>query len=197
MGALASCGAIAGILLGSAVGAGFAATMSREALDDWGWRIPFLLGPVVGIVGYFVRRHVQERAGGAPPTRADRRDLARSLAASCWRLAGLSVFNAVGFYVTFVYLVSWLQTADGIAPARALEINTFSMVVLLPIRIAAGWLSDRVGRKPALLLATILGFVAALPLLWLMHHPSARAGPARTARPGVDRRPVRRCAARR
>src|SRR5262249_57254688 len=58
MGALASSGAGAGTLFGSAVGAGFAASMSDAALDAWGWRIPFLLGLVVGIAGYFLRRHV-------------------------------------------------------------------------------------------------------------------------------------------
>src|SRR6266571_666053 len=42
MGALTTCGATGGILLGSAVGAGFAASMSDAALDAWGWRIPFL-----------------------------------------------------------------------------------------------------------------------------------------------------------
>ena len=36
--------------------------------------------------------------------------------------------------------------------------------------LATGWLSDRVGRKPLLLAALALGFVGALPLLWLMHH---------------------------
>src|SRR5262252_2288302 len=60
MGALISCGASGGILLGSAVGAGFAAGMSVTALDAWGWRIPFLLGLVVGTAGYFLRRHLQE-----------------------------------------------------------------------------------------------------------------------------------------
>ena len=93
-----------------------------------------------------------------------------------WRIvlgfAGLSVFNAVGFYVSFVYLVSWLQTADGVAPARALEINSVSMALLLPVMIAAGLLSDRVGRKPVLLLATLLGFVGAVPAFWLLNHPS-------------------------
>src|SRR5262245_23976447 len=61
MGALNACGATGGILLGSAVGAGFAASMSTEALESWGWRIPFLLGLVVGIAGYFLRRHVIEK----------------------------------------------------------------------------------------------------------------------------------------
>jgi len=45
--------------------------------------------------------------------------------------------------------------------------------------IAAGWLSDRFGRKPLLLLASLGGFLAALPLFWLLNHPSdllAQAG---------------------
>jgi MFS transporter, MHS family, proline/betaine transporter len=93
-----------------------------------------------------------------------------------WRIvvgfAGLSVFNAVGFYVSFVYLVSWLQNVDHIAPARALEINSFSMVILLLVIVAAGLLTDRFGRKPLLLLATVLCFISALPLFWLLNHPS-------------------------
>jgi MHS family proline/betaine transporter-like MFS transporter len=87
--------------------------------------------------------------------------------------AGLSVFNAVGFYVSFVYLVSWLQTADGIAPARALEINSLSMAVMLPVMVATGLLSDRFGRKPFLLFATGLAFVGAVPVFLLLNHPSA------------------------
>jgi MFS transporter, MHS family, proline/betaine transporter len=173
MGALTSCGACGGILLGSAVGAGFAATMSTEALDAWGWRIPFLLGLVVGIAGYFLRRHVQETV---PMGRRERAPIVETLH-DHWRLvlgmAGLSVFNAVGFYISFVYLVSWLQVADGIAPARALEINSFSMAVLLPVMIGTGLLTDRFGRKPFLLLATILGFVGAIPVFWLLNHHTA------------------------
>jgi MHS family proline/betaine transporter-like MFS transporter len=56
MGALGASGSTAGILLGSAVGATFAASMSTAALDAWGWRIPFLLGLLVGIAGYIFRR---------------------------------------------------------------------------------------------------------------------------------------------
>ena len=94
-----------------------------------------------------------------------------------WRavagFAGLSVYSAVSFYIGFVYLVSWLQTADGIPPSRSLEINSLSMVILLPVVIAAGWLSDRIGRKPLMVLASLGGLVAALPLFWLLNHPSA------------------------
>jgi MHS family proline/betaine transporter-like MFS transporter len=173
MGALAAGGAGGGTLLGSAVGASFAASMSNAALDAWGWRIPFLLGLVVGIAGYLLRRHVLETA---PPERRKRAPMLETLS-DHWRIvlgfAGLSMFNAVGFYVGFVYLVSWLQTADGIAPARALEINSLSMAIMLPAVIATGFLTDRVGRKPILLLACILGFVGAIPIFLLLNQPSA------------------------
>jgi MFS transporter, MHS family, proline/betaine transporter len=173
MGALTACGATAGILLGSAVGAGFAASMSTAALESWGWRIPFLLGLVVGIAGYFLRRHVLE---AAPLGRRKRAPVVETLH-DHWGVvlgfAGLSVFNAVGFYVGFVYLVSWLQSADGIPPSRALEINSLSMAIMLPVVIAAGLLSDRFGRKPLLIVACAFGFVGAIPLFLLMHHPSA------------------------
>jgi MHS family proline/betaine transporter-like MFS transporter len=86
--------------------------------------------------------------------------------------AGLSVFSAVTFYIGFVYMVSWLQTADGIPPSRSLEINTFSIVVSLPVLLAAGSLSDRVGRKPLMLLASMGGLIGGLPLFWLLNHPS-------------------------
>ena len=46
------------------------------------------------------------------------------------------------------------------------------MMVLLPAQLVSGWLSDRFGRKPVLMLSTVLGFIAALPLFWVMYHPS-------------------------
>ncbi len=173
VGAVACCGAIGGILLGSATGAILAELMPQATLERWGWRIPFLLGLVVGGAGFFLRRHVVEASplghGGHSPLVETFRSHGRLLA----RLAGLAAFNAVGFYLLFVYIVSWLQLADGIAPAHALGINTINMALMLPMMIGMGWLSDRIGRKPVLLFATIFGLVGALPLFWLMHHDNA------------------------
>jgi MFS transporter, MHS family, proline/betaine transporter len=172
MGALGASGATVGMLLGSAVGAAFAASMSTAALDAWGWRIPFLLGLVVGVAGYILRRYVLETGVVEKRTHAP---IVETLH-DHWRVvagfAGLSVYSAVTFYIGFVYLVSWLQTADGIPPSRSLEINSFSMAISLPVLIATGWLSDRIGRKPLMLLASMGGVIGALPLFWLLNHPS-------------------------
>jgi MHS family proline/betaine transporter-like MFS transporter len=172
MGAVTCCGTTLGILLGSGVGAAIAGMTTTETLDAWGWRIPFLLGLVVGIAGFILRRHVTE---AAPVERRERSPIVETLRVY-WRLvvrlAALSLFNAVSFYVMFVYVASWLQTADGISPAHALEINTISMLILLPALLVSGWLSDRFGRKPVLMLSTALAVVGALPLFWVMYHPS-------------------------
>jgi MHS family proline/betaine transporter-like MFS transporter len=169
-GAIATCGITAGTLLGSSAGALMTALLPEEALQAWGWRLPFLAGLLVGAAGYFLRRHVQE----AVPSRGARRSpLGDTWRTHKWlvaRLAGITAFSAIGFYLMFLYVVSWLQLVDGVAPARALAINTSSMVVLLMVMLAAGWLSDKVGRRLPLFTAHILALVGSLPLLWLMHH---------------------------
>jgi MHS family proline/betaine transporter-like MFS transporter len=170
IGAMACCGAVGGILLGSASGALLAETMSAEALEAWGWRIPFLVGLLVGLAGFLLRRHVHEAPKPRVKERSPLLETVRDHGPLLARLAALSVFNSVGFYLMFVYIVSWLQLVDGMAPARALAINTISMLVLLPLMVATGWAADRFGRRPVLLGATALGFLGALPFFWLMHH---------------------------
>lgn len=169
IGALGCCGAVGGILMGSATGALLASLMSEQALESWGWRIPFLLGLLVGIAGVMLRRHVHEAPRKAASRRSPLLETVRNHGPLLGRLAALSVFNSVGFYLMFVYIVSWLQFADGIAPAKALEINSISMIVLLPVMVLMGWLSDRYGRRPVMLSAAGLGLVGALPFFWLMH----------------------------
>jgi MHS family proline/betaine transporter-like MFS transporter len=173
VGALGCCGAIGGILLGSATGALLATAMSEQALEDWGWRLPFLLGLVVGLAGVVLRRHVQESPRKAT-AKSPLLDTIRNYGPLLGKLAALSVFNSVGFYLMFVYIVSWLQFADNIPPATALAINSTSMVVMLPVMVLMGWLSDRYGRRKLMLGATALGFAGALPFFWLMHqgHPT-------------------------
>src|SRR5207249_4127778 len=90
-----------------------------EAMTQWGWRIPFLMGLAVGLAGYVLRRNIHE----TPRTSEGRSPLVETVrqhGALLARLAGLAVFNSVGFYLMFVYIVSWLQLADGIAPGKAL-----------------------------------------------------------------------------
>lgn len=171
VGSLACCSAICGLLLGSATGAALAAMMSQASLEEWGWRLPFMLGLPFGLVGLWVRRAIPESSSTPRDAKPSLGALVRDHRGVIGWLAALSTLNAVGFYLCFVYLVSWMQFADKIAPARALEINTFSMLLLVFAAMAGGWLSDRVGRGKIMLLATVPAFLLAFPLFWLMAHP--------------------------
>jgi len=168
-GSIATVGNCSGILLGSVTGSLIASALSTAEIENWGWRIPFILGLLVGVIGYFLRRHMHV----APHAKSTRSPLVETLRDHrpllLW-LAGLTVFGSVGFYLMFLYIVSWLQFVDGIAPAHALEMNSLSMAALIPVIVVSGWLSDKVGRKPMLLLSLLLGLFGAFPLLRLMHH---------------------------
>jgi MHS family proline/betaine transporter-like MFS transporter len=171
VGSFCSLAANGGFLLGSAIGAAFAELLPGDALADWGWRIPFLLGIALGVAGWWIRKVIVEEVPARAHTGSPLVETVRHHGGAVMRVAGIAMFNAVGFYVMFLYVVTWLQTVDGISPARALEINTVSMLFLLPVMLLSGWLSDRIGRRPLMFTAMILGLVAAWPCLWLMHHP--------------------------
>jgi MHS family proline/betaine transporter-like MFS transporter len=168
-------GAVGGILLGSAVGALATLLFTVEEVHGWAWRLPFLAGLFVGLAGLYVRRHLPEahKPAGDSGGRSPVWEALRSHWRTILHIALLNVANGVGFYVAFVFLVTYMQTVGGLTEAAALEINTVNMVVLLAIFPLAGWLSDRVGRLP--LLATGMGglLVLAWPLFWALQHPSA------------------------
>jgi MHS family proline/betaine transporter-like MFS transporter len=170
LGAMGCVGASLGCLLGSGTGAVLAELLPADMMAAWGWRIPFLLGLVLGVAGVFLRRHIHE----APMARIARPSLARMLREHfplLARFAGMAAFFAVSYYLMFLYVVSWLQTVDGVAPARSLEVTTAAEAGLIPVTLFMGWLSDRIGRKPILVACVVLGIVGSMPLLWLMHHP--------------------------
>jgi MFS transporter, MHS family, proline/betaine transporter len=168
-------GAVGGILLGSAVGAVLTGLLSEEAVARWGWRLPFLAGLGVGLAGLYVRRNLPEapamhEQAGSPLLEAFRVEWRVML-----RLAGLNALNAVGFYLSFVSLVSYFSGVVGLPSTAAFDINTFNMLVLLLTLPLAGALSDRLGRRPVLLAAAGGTLVLAWPLFWLLHHPHVAA----------------------
>jgi MHS family proline/betaine transporter-like MFS transporter len=173
VGAVADVGAVIGILAGSATGAVLETVMTDATVQAWGWRIPFWIGLGVGVVGLALRRGLPGEAATAKPERSPLIATFRNHGVLLAQLAGVSAFAAVAFYLMFVYIVSWLQLVDGVAPARALDINTISMMLIIPVELGVGWLGDRIGRLRIMLVITVLGVVTAWPLFWLLHRPES------------------------
>jgi MFS transporter, MHS family, proline/betaine transporter len=174
LGSWAMFGAIAGILLGSAVGALVLALFGPAAAESWAWRLPFLLGIVLGGAGLYLRRTLAADAIAVAdrPTRLPLVEAFGTEWRTIIRVFGLNIVQAVGFYLCFVYVTTYLRQVDFISTSKALDINSASMLVLLLMMPVAGLLADRVGRKPVLLVAVTGILVLSYPLFWLMHHPA-------------------------
>lgn len=169
-------GAVAGILLGSAVGALVTSIIPQADINTWGWRVPFLLGLLVGVAGWIIRRDAfkhDEKQLTVDQTERTKYPILEALKTE-WRpilqLIGYTMLNAVGFYTMFVYVTTYLSSVVKIPLNSALEINTISMVVLLACIPYAGHLSDRYGRKRMLLISAVGCIVFGYPLFSLMHH---------------------------
>ena len=168
MGSWGPLGASAGTLLGSAAGAIVNATMSPEAVMAYGWRIPFILGLGVGLGGLAIRRHYVERVPHQAPAKSPLNEAFRAHWRTMLHLIALVAAISVGFYTTFVYSSTWLQQVAQVPARTALGINTAAMALSLFVIPLGGWASDRVGRRPVLLVSAGALALLAYPLMSLM-----------------------------
>ncbi len=164
-------GSMAGFLLGSAVATALTNLFNDATMADWAWRLPFLSGALIAICGILLRMNVEEPEGSeiehdTSPIILAFRDHWRDIL----RIIGLSLAVNVGFYMIFVYAVSYLTDVMHVSTANAMDINTICMVVLVFCPIIAGFISDKIGRKPVLISGAVLLVVLAYPLFSLLHH---------------------------
>ncbi|WP_128565195.1 MFS transporter [Methylobacterium crusticola] len=158
VGSLACVGASAGIMAGSILGVILTSLLTPEEVGAWGWRIPFLLGIVLGAVISVLRRQMDE--GGRPgdaPEPDDRSPLRAAVDLHARDMVRAFVMNlglAAAFYVVFVYLVTYLHREDGLPDSTAFLLNTIAMAVLTAAIPLMGALSDRIGRRTLLALST-------------------------------------------
>ncbi len=172
---------VVGFLLGSLTVTGLETLLSESAMDSYGWRIPFLIAGVLGVVGLYIRL----RLGDTPDFERLRDEgevaespLKKALTTS-WRpilqIAGLVVIHNVGFYVVFTFLPSYFTKTLEFTKSNAFVSITIASLVALVLIPPLGALSDRIGRKP-LLIAGAVGFaVFAYPLFLLLNSGSLAA----------------------
>ncbi|QOT77879.1 MFS transporter [Cupriavidus basilensis] len=151
--------------------------LSPEEMGEWGWRIPFLIGCLIVPFLFLIRRSLEETEEFK--TRKHRPSISeiyRSMLEN-WRIivAGcmMVVMTTVSFYMitaytpTFGKTVLKLDDVDNLIVTMCVGLSNF---IWLPLM---GALSDRVGRKPLLVIFTILTLLTAYPAVsWLVAEPS-------------------------
>jgi MFS transporter, MHS family, proline/betaine transporter len=164
-------GTLIGFLLGSAIGALTSTILGQAVMEDWGWRVPFLLGVIIAIAGLIFRRHLDEtpvarrmsRAAGFPLVVVFRDHWRPVL-----RLISLILVGGIGFYMVFVYAAASLTEQGHLTTAEALDINSISLLFMLVLTAPVAILSDRIGRKPMMAAVALGALIFAWPCWWLM-----------------------------
>nr|WP_203596985.1 MFS transporter [Actinomadura bangladeshensis] len=167
-----------GTLTGYILGAGLVLVMdlslSTSAMNDWGWRIPFLLALPLGFVGLYVRTRIEDTPTFQELEKAGKKAHSplKETLQHHWRvivmLIGIVFMLNVADYtlLTFMpsYLVDFLHKNDTTAQLITIIIEALMILVIVPI----GSLSDRIGRKPLLITAAVGYIFLSWPAFALM-----------------------------
>lgn len=151
-------------LAGSGVGWLTSTLMSPHALHEWGFRLPFLLGLLIGPVGLYLRRHVDETPVFQHVTHAGRPALAvlehyplRVVLAACTLAAGTAA-TYLG-----IYLPTYAQTELHMSAGNSYLLPVLGTVLSLAVTPASAHWSDRIGRMTPCLLGAVLLLVLSYP----------------------------------
>jgi MHS family proline/betaine transporter-like MFS transporter len=172
---------VVGFLLGSLTVTALETLLPAAAMESYGWRIPFLIAGVLGVVGLYIRL----RLGDTPEfeTLRDEGEVAssplREALTTSWRpilqIAGLVVIHNVGFYVVFTYLPTYFTKTLEFTKTNAFVSITIASIVAIILIPPLGALSDRVGRKPLLITGAVGFAIFAYPLFMLLNTGSLAA----------------------
>ncbi|MBB3175704.1 MFS transporter [Variovorax sp. Sphag1AA] len=173
-----------GILLGAVVVGVLLTALSPQAMESWGWRVPFVLGMLIAPVGMYIRRHLEESLDvhEAPATAAAPRRHG-SLSAVC-REHGKTVLAAIlsiiggtaAAYVVTFYMPTYAIRELGLPPPVALFGAALTGLLSFALAPLVGVWSDRIGRKRLIVYSRVLLALMIYPgFLWLNASPTPAA----------------------
>jgi MHS family alpha-ketoglutarate permease-like MFS transporter len=155
-----------GQLLASLLASVLARSLSEDAMNSWGWRVPFALGAVIALYGLYIRRGAHETLETVDDMREGRIerpglfDALRFHRRESLLIVGITIAGTIAYYTWTTYLPTYATTYADVSKADALTAGTIALVFFGLLQPVAGMVSDRIGRRPFL-----ITFAAAFVLL--------------------------------
>jgi len=169
-------------LFGSAMGVVLTVVMTTEALESWGWRIPFAIGLALVPIGVYIRRHVEETGGTAvAPSRAVRESGALRVVLREHRREvligfGIMIGGSTAALTVMHYLTNYAKAVLRMPLSVSLWSAVIAAIVMMLLSPVAGRVSDRFGRRPVFLVAYAVLLLMALPAFMLMDATRSASG---------------------
>jgi len=165
------------VILAAALGLILSSRLAPASMAAWGWRIPLLAGCALIPFVYLMRRTLPETDEFLARTHhPDTREIIRTIAANSRLIVlgtMLATMTTVTFYMVTAYTPTFGASALHLAPADNLIVTLCVGALNFILLPTMGALSDRIGRRPILLVCTGLALLTAYPaMLWLAAAPS-------------------------
>ena len=164
----------AGMLLGSIVATSISKLMPEAAFESWGWRIPFLLGMLIGLVGIYVRIslhespvYLQAKAHNSL-SKQPLSEVLKTYSRELFVAIGLYLTVTVPFYTFTIFVKNFMSTNLGYSYTDSLTVNLISITLAMLLMPFSAWLSDKYGRKPIMLYTTYAMIILIYPIFWLL-----------------------------
>lgn len=151
----------AGVVGGYGIAGILSAALSEDALRSWGWRVGFLLAAPLGLTARYIRRRLEEppRFGAAelPATGTLVGEILRTPGGGSRVGRGFLLVAALGlaFNLWFVFLPSHLAASGTVPLRQALGVGIVGLIATMVAAPVLGRLSDRVGRRPLVVVGTL------------------------------------------
>ncbi|HEU0162032.1 MAG TPA: MFS transporter [Rhizomicrobium sp.] len=145
-------------------------TLGGEAMNEWGWRVPFIIGALLAVVAFFLRGSMEEsksfeqaKASGAEL--GSTRMLFKQYPRETFTILGLTAGGSLGFYIYTTYMQKFLTNTAGFTRDQATELSALTLICFMALQPLLGWISDKIGRKPVLLFAFGGGALITWPVM--------------------------------
>jgi MFS transporter, MHS family, proline/betaine transporter len=172
---------VLGFLIGSVTVTLLQALLPADAMESYGWRIPFLLAGPLGLVGLYIRLRLDDTPQFAElsKTRQVAKSPLREAVRTAWRpilqVIGLMIIFNIGYYVVFTFLPTYFIKTLHFTKTNAFVSITLASLVALILILPLAALSDRIGRRPMLVAGSVAFAVLGYPLFLLLNSGSLAA----------------------
>ncbi|WP_295527374.1 MFS transporter [uncultured Pseudacidovorax sp.] len=165
-------GVQAGQILAAAVFLPLAHYMPTDQFNSWGWRVPFILSFIVIIIGWIIRREVDETPAftqeGAAKPRSPVTEAFKNHAPDMLRVVLMSLMNVIPVVATIFGAAYAVQPAYGIGFHKDVYLwipvlGNILAVLVIPL---VGNLSDKIGRRPPMIVGSVLAGLLAFGYLY-------------------------------
>ncbi|WMN19134.1 MFS transporter [Pseudomonas piscis] len=167
------------VFSGAAMAAAVTHFFSPQALEQWGWRLPFVFGLLIGPLGLWIRKYMDEPQAFVEARKQVRGkgpgllEIIRTHRRGILVAMGLACGATVSFYVLLVNMPTFAHNNLGLPLDQVLLVQMLAVALMTLIIPLAGALSDRHGRRPVLMVFTLVFFVMVYPLYaWVAAAPS-------------------------